>query len=167
MRAPHLTPLQVGRGGAGGVGAARESGTQGKDLGTGRGRAARCAGRAPGGWWRTRSSAVGTRRAVDGRRGRNAVHATNCAGDNSPKMGPSAERPWRVPWEAFQRCGKEREVDLKFSWTHPHLGALALANGSEVKGVKRALTVHGFPYRIQIRRRCRRGCPGTATTRHG
>lgn len=40
MRAPHLTPLQRDAEGPGGAGAARESGTQGKDLGTGRGASA-------------------------------------------------------------------------------------------------------------------------------
>lgn len=48
----------------------------------------------------------------------------------------------------------------------PPPAALAAGHGDKVKGEKQALTVHGLPHRVQIRRRCRRR-PGTAATRHG
>lgn len=84
-------------------------------------------------------------------------------------MGPPAPRPRRGPGEDLQGCGRAQEVDLEASRARRRrLGARALGNGSELKGPKRALTVHGLPHRIQIRRRRRRRRgPGAATTRHG
>ncbi|XP_015399116.1 protein aurora borealis isoform X1 [Panthera tigris] len=46
-------------------------------------------------------------------------------------MGPSALRPWRVPWENPQRCCLGQEVDLKSFWTHRRLGGLAAGNGDK------------------------------------
>ncbi|XP_030167817.1 protein aurora borealis isoform X3 [Lynx canadensis] len=46
-------------------------------------------------------------------------------------MGPSALRPWRVPWENPQRCCLGQEVDLKSFWTHRRLGSLAAGNGDK------------------------------------
>ena len=85
--------------------------------------------------------------------------------DESQRMEPSALGPWRVPWEDVQRCRSGQEVDLKSSWAQPRPRALALGNRGKVKGAKRALTVHGLPHRIQIRRRCRR--PGATAASHG
>lgn len=78
-------------------------------------------------------------------------------------MGPSALQPWRVPWEDLQRCRSRQDVDQKSLWAHPRPRAWALGNRGKVKGAIRALTVHGFPHRIQIHRRR----PSAAATRHG
>ncbi|ELK11010.1 hypothetical protein PAL_GLEAN10020355 [Pteropus alecto] len=82
-------------------------------------------------------------------------------------MGPSALRPWRVPWKALQRCHTLQELDPKSSWVHRRLGSLLLENVSKLKVSKRALTVHGLPHRIQIRRRSGRPGPRAAIARHG
>ncbi|XP_059759397.1 protein aurora borealis isoform X1 [Balaenoptera ricei] len=43
-------------------------------------------------------------------------------------MGPSALRPWRVPWEDLQRCRSRQEVDQKSLWAHPRPKAWAPGN---------------------------------------
>lgn len=54
--------------------------------------------------------------------------------DNSPRMKPSALRPWRMPGKDLQRCRSGQEVVLKSSWAHLRLGAVALGKGSKVNG---------------------------------
>lgn len=141
----------------GGEGTAPEAGPGGK--------AARP--RSERGAWRRQGArgGRGTRRADVGRTPRTGP-TTQQRRDNSPKMEPPALRPWRGPWKELQSCRSGQQGHLKSSWAPRRLGALALGNGGKVKGAKRALTVHGLPHRIQIRRRGPRRGPAAATTRH-
>lgn len=109
----------------------------------------------------------GTRQADVGAGTLGTRQTTQKRRDNSPRMGTSVLRPWRVPWKALQRCRTRQELDPKSSRVHPRLGFLPLENVSKLKGSKRALTVHGLPHRIQIRRRSGRPSPRAATARHG
>ncbi|KAJ8787201.1 hypothetical protein J1605_005787 [Eschrichtius robustus] len=49
-------------------------------------------------------------------------------------MGPSALRPWRVPWEDLQRCRSRQEVDQKSLWAHPRPRAWAPGNRGKTPG---------------------------------